>query len=203
MPIPTQLQVQVDAIQSRIEALAPSATPEDVVMLAKAVEAIGAQATVFDVLVYGDQKKTELEALASQQQSGLTTLAHQKESSLTALATAKESSLSHLAAAKETGLTQLADSKAQTLAAFAESTLEDLASLGAVDYGPLVVTSTAYTLQPTDPQNIAVVHTSPVKLRLPVSARSQYKFFVSAPYLEILDETGASQIGRASCGGRV
>ena len=33
MPISTQLQAQIDAIQTRIDTLAPSATPEDIVLL--------------------------------------------------------------------------------------------------------------------------------------------------------------------------
>ena len=60
MPISTQLQAQIDAIQTRIDTLAPSATPEDIVMLAKAVEAVGGQATVFDVIGTGEIKKAEL-----------------------------------------------------------------------------------------------------------------------------------------------
>ena len=50
MPVNPQLQTQVNAIQTRIDTLAPSATPEDIVMLVKAVEAVGGQATVFDVI---------------------------------------------------------------------------------------------------------------------------------------------------------
>ena len=64
MPISTQLQAQIDAIQTRIDTLAPSATPEDIVMLAKAVEAVGGQATVFDVIDTGQQQKAELIATA-------------------------------------------------------------------------------------------------------------------------------------------
>lgn len=65
MPVSPQLQTQIDAIQSRIEALAPSATPEDVVMLAKAVEAVGGQATVFDVIDTGEQQKVGIVATAN------------------------------------------------------------------------------------------------------------------------------------------
>lgn len=64
MPIATQLQAQIDALQLRINTLAPSATPEDIVMLAKAVEAVGGQATVFDVIGTGEIKKAELIATA-------------------------------------------------------------------------------------------------------------------------------------------
>ncbi len=65
MPISTQLQAQIDAIQTRIDTLAPSATPEDIVMLAKAVEAVGGQATVFDVIDTGQLQKAELIATAN------------------------------------------------------------------------------------------------------------------------------------------
>jgi len=64
MPISTQLQTQIDAIQTRINTVAPNATPEDLVMLAKAVEAVGGQATVFDVIDTGEIKKAELVATA-------------------------------------------------------------------------------------------------------------------------------------------
>ena len=50
MPVNPQLQTQVDAIQIHIDTLAPTATPEDIVMLAKTVEAVGGQATVFDMI---------------------------------------------------------------------------------------------------------------------------------------------------------
>lgn len=60
MSIATPLQTQVQALQARIESLAPSATPEDVVMLAKAVEAVAGQATVFDVLRSGEAARTQL-----------------------------------------------------------------------------------------------------------------------------------------------
>ena len=65
MPISTQLQAQIDAIQTRIDTLAPSATPEDIVMLAKAVEAVGGQATVFDVIETGQLQKAELISTAA------------------------------------------------------------------------------------------------------------------------------------------
>lgn len=64
MPISPQLQAQIDAIQTRIDTLAPTATPEDIVMLAKAVEAVGGQATVFDVIDTGQLQKAELIATA-------------------------------------------------------------------------------------------------------------------------------------------
>lgn len=60
MPISTALKNQVEAIQSQIDTLAPSASAEDVVMLAKAVEAVGGQATVFDVMETGEVTKGEI-----------------------------------------------------------------------------------------------------------------------------------------------
>lgn len=60
MPISTALKNQVEAIQSQIDTLAPSASAEDVVMLAKAVEAVGGQATLFDVMETGEIAKGEI-----------------------------------------------------------------------------------------------------------------------------------------------
>lgn len=51
------LKTQVQAIQSRINSVTESATPEDLVMLAKAVEAVGGQATVFDIIDAGDESR--------------------------------------------------------------------------------------------------------------------------------------------------
>lgn len=48
------LKTQIRAIQARMDAVAPDASPEDIVMLAKAVEAVGGRATVFDVLEAGE-----------------------------------------------------------------------------------------------------------------------------------------------------
>ena len=64
MPISTALQNQIEAIQARIDTIMPEASPEDVVMLAKAVEAVGGQATVFDVIDTGQQQKADLIATA-------------------------------------------------------------------------------------------------------------------------------------------
>lgn len=70
MAVTPALQTQIAALQARIDAVAPNASPEDVVMLAKAIEAISGQATVFDVIAYGDTQKSALalaltEALAA------------------------------------------------------------------------------------------------------------------------------------------
>ena len=73
MPITTQLQTQIEAVQARIDALAPTATAEDIVMMAKAVEAVGGQATVFDVIETGETKKAEVVALADAKKAELVT----------------------------------------------------------------------------------------------------------------------------------
>ena len=54
------LQTQIEAIQARIDALAPDASSEDIVMLAKAVEAVGGQTTVFDVLATAAEQQDQL-----------------------------------------------------------------------------------------------------------------------------------------------
>lgn len=61
MAVTPQLQAQIAAIQSRIEAVAADASPEDLVMLAKAVEAVGGQATVFDLVSVAQEQRTALE----------------------------------------------------------------------------------------------------------------------------------------------
>ena len=53
------LRNQIEAIKKRIDAVAPTASPEDVVMLAKSIEAIGGQATVFDVMDAGVSARNE------------------------------------------------------------------------------------------------------------------------------------------------
>ena len=60
MAVTLALQTQIAALQSRIDAVAANASAEDVVMLAKAIEAISGQATVFDVIDYGDAQKNAL-----------------------------------------------------------------------------------------------------------------------------------------------
>lgn len=60
MPIALPLQQQILAIQSRIDALAATAAPDDIVMLAKAVEAIAGQATILDVMAAGETKVAEV-----------------------------------------------------------------------------------------------------------------------------------------------
>ncbi len=53
------LRNQIEAIKKRIDAVAPTASPEDVVMLAKSIEAISGQATVFDVMDAGVSARNE------------------------------------------------------------------------------------------------------------------------------------------------
>ena len=53
------LKTQVQAIQARLAAVAPDASAEDLVMLAKAVEAVGGRATVFDVLDAGEDARKQ------------------------------------------------------------------------------------------------------------------------------------------------
>lgn len=55
----TTLKTQVQAIQARLAAVAPDASAEDLVMLAKAVEAVGGRATVFDVLDAGEEARQQ------------------------------------------------------------------------------------------------------------------------------------------------
>lgn len=59
------LKTQVAAIQSRLNTVAETATPEDLVMLAKAVESIGGQATVFDVIATGEEQQAQLLTIKS------------------------------------------------------------------------------------------------------------------------------------------
>lgn len=49
------LRTQIRAMQSRIDSVAATATPEDIVMLAKGMEAVAGQATVFDILEAGEE----------------------------------------------------------------------------------------------------------------------------------------------------
>lgn len=71
MATATALKNQIEAVKARIDAVAPTATPEDVVMLAKAIEAVGGQATVFDVMEAGAEQKTALAATAERQKTNL------------------------------------------------------------------------------------------------------------------------------------
>lgn len=57
------MKTQIAAIQARMASVTDAATPEDLVMLAKAVEAVGGQATVFDVLEAGAEAGEQALAL--------------------------------------------------------------------------------------------------------------------------------------------
>jgi hypothetical protein len=104
MPITTALQNQIDAIQARIDATLPTATPEDVVMLAKAVEAVGGQATVFDVIETGETKKAEVVATAEE-----------KSAELVATADAKNTEIVTTGDAQVSRVTQQGDTKVSEL----------------------------------------------------------------------------------------
>ncbi len=73
MAVTPALQTQIAALQSRIDAVSANASPEDVVMLAKAIEAISGQATVFDVIAYGDTQKSALAQALTQALAALDT----------------------------------------------------------------------------------------------------------------------------------
>lgn len=72
------LKTQIAAIQSRINAVADTATPEDLVMLAKAVEAVGGQATVFDIMEAGEGQQTALAETAAAKKTELVETAGDK-----------------------------------------------------------------------------------------------------------------------------
>lgn len=95
----TVIQTQIAAIQARIDALAPEASSEDVVMLAKAVEAVAGQATVFDVLRSGEDAKTQL---AAQAHSHSATLAQTTTASLSTLAQAEQAAIDQVSATGHT-----------------------------------------------------------------------------------------------------
>lgn len=77
MSIAIQLQTQIAAIQARIDTLAPTATPEDVVMLAKAVEAVAGQTTVFDLQAYAQTLAQGLDAQIATATQGVESAATQ------------------------------------------------------------------------------------------------------------------------------
>lgn len=57
------MKTQIAALQSRIGDVTAAATPEDLVMLAKAIESVSGQATVFDILDAGTEAGEEALAL--------------------------------------------------------------------------------------------------------------------------------------------
>lgn len=97
MSVATPLRTQIEAIKARIDALAPNATAEDIVMLSKAVEAIGGQATVFDVMSVGeDQKAAVLAAGTTAATTGTTAIDAAKTSALSAITQAKNAALAQV-----------------------------------------------------------------------------------------------------------
>lgn len=78
MAMTPALKTQVAAIQSRLNTVAETATPEDLVMLAKAVEAIGGQATIFDVIEAGEGQQTALADTAATQKADILNAAAEK-----------------------------------------------------------------------------------------------------------------------------
>ena len=95
MPISTQLHAQIEAIQARINTVAPNATPEDLVMLAKAIEAIAGQATVIDVVAAGDAK---VAAVSAEVDSMLLSIQQAAQQALTELDTVSQASAQNIAA---------------------------------------------------------------------------------------------------------
>jgi hypothetical protein len=77
MAVTPALQTQIAAIQARIDTLASTATPEDVVMLAKAIEAVAGQATVFDLKAYAQTLAEGLDAQIATATQGVETAATQ------------------------------------------------------------------------------------------------------------------------------
>ncbi len=90
MPITLQLQNQIAAIQSAITNLAPTATPEDVVMLAKAVQAIAGQTTVFDLQTFAQSLGDGLDAQAT---AKLQAMANTVAQNVAAVTSAKDAAL--------------------------------------------------------------------------------------------------------------
>lgn len=97
MPVSLALQTQISAIKARIDAVAASATPEDIVMLAKAIEAIGGQATVFDVMAAGDDQIALIgDAISSQLSAASSAIGTGKAAALAEVSTAKNVALAEL-----------------------------------------------------------------------------------------------------------
>lgn len=93
MPVTTELQTQISAIKARIDSLAPNATAEDIVMLAKGVEAVAGQATVFEIIALGDDKKAEITTLGETKKTEITTLTDTKKAEIVTQGNAKKAEL--------------------------------------------------------------------------------------------------------------
>jgi hypothetical protein len=97
MAFNASIQTQVNAIKARIDAVAATATPDDIVMLAKAVEAIAGQVTVFDVIEIGDQKVAAIEgAFVGQIDAGMSAIDDSKTQALSDIAKAKAAALTQI-----------------------------------------------------------------------------------------------------------
>lgn len=97
MSIATPLRTQIEAIKARIDALAATATAEDIVMLSKAVEAIGGQASVFDVMAVAEEKVVEIETAAeAATTSGTTAIDAAKTTAMTAIDQAKNNAVAQI-----------------------------------------------------------------------------------------------------------
>lgn len=97
MPIALAMQAQITAIKARIDALAPTATPEDIVMLSKAIEAIGGQCSVFDVMQVGaDQAAAILAAGQTQITSIQNSVGIAQQTALAAVTVAQQAALAEL-----------------------------------------------------------------------------------------------------------
>lgn len=97
MSIATPLRTQIEAIKARIDALAATATAEDIVMLSKAIEAVGGQSSVFDVMAVAEEKAAEIEASAENAAVAATaTVNTAKDSAMTAITQAKNAALAQV-----------------------------------------------------------------------------------------------------------
>jgi hypothetical protein len=132
MAVTPALQTQIAALQARIDAVAPNASPEDVVMLAKAIEAISGQASVFDVIAYGDTQKS---ALALALTEALATLESKLAAASSQLGETAQVQLAQVVAQAQ-ALRAEFDAALETFAAFEGATSATPGSLGMVPAPP-------------------------------------------------------------------
>ena len=132
MAVTLALQTQITALQARIDAVAANASPEDVVMLAKAIEAIAGQATVFDVIAYGDAQKS---ALAHALTQALAALEAQLAAASSQLGDTAQVQLAQVVAQAQ-ALRAEFDAALETFAAFEGATATTPGSLGMVPAPP-------------------------------------------------------------------
>ena len=132
MAVTLALQTQIAALQARIDAVAANASPEDVVMLAKAIEAISGQATVFDVIAYGDAQKS---ALAHALTQALAALEAQLATVSSQLSDTAQVQIAQVVAQAQTLRAEF-DAALETFAAFEGATATTPGSLGMVPAPP-------------------------------------------------------------------